>query len=49
MTRAVREEVDFMKILHLGTTDIAGGAARASFRLHWALRKQGYEIEGFEI
>jgi glycosyltransferase involved in cell wall biosynthesis len=32
-----------MKILHLGTTDIAGGAARASFRLHWALRKQGYD------
>jgi glycosyltransferase involved in cell wall biosynthesis len=32
-----------MKILHLSTNDVAGGAARASFRLHWALRKQGYD------
>src|SRR5438132_11423392 len=32
-----------MKLLHVGTTDIAGGAARASFRLHWAFRKQGYD------
>jgi len=32
-----------MKILHLGTNDIIGGAARASFRVHWALRKQGYD------
>jgi glycosyltransferase involved in cell wall biosynthesis len=32
-----------MKILHLSTNDIAGGAARASFRLHWALRKQDYD------
>jgi glycosyltransferase involved in cell wall biosynthesis len=32
-----------MKIIHLGSNDIIGGAARASFRLHWALRKQGYD------
>ena len=32
-----------MKILHLGANDIIGGAARASFRVHWALRKQGYD------
>ena len=32
-----------MKILHLGKNDIIGGAARASFRVHWALRKQGYD------
>ena len=43
MACAVRGEVDFMKILHLCTNDIAGGAARASFRVHWALRKQGYD------
>lgn len=32
-----------MKILHLGTNDIKGGAARAAFRVHTALRKLGYD------
>ncbi len=32
-----------MKVLHLSTTDITGGAGIAAFRLHLALRKQGVE------
>ncbi|MBE91060.1 glycosyltransferase [Alteromonas macleodii] len=32
-----------MKILHLCTSDLAGGAARAAFRLHQAQRKAGIE------
>jgi len=32
-----------MKILHLSTHDIRGGAARAAFRLHTALRRLGHD------
>jgi len=32
-----------MKVLHLSTTDITGGAGIAAFRLHLALREQGVE------
>jgi glycosyltransferase involved in cell wall biosynthesis len=32
-----------MRILHLSTHDISGGAARATFRVHTALRSLGYE------
>lgn len=32
-----------MKVLHLNTTDIIGGAGIAAFRLHTALRKNGVE------
>jgi len=32
-----------MKILHVGSTDCAGGAARASFRLHKALEESGID------
>ena len=32
-----------MKILHLSTYDIAGGAARAAYRLHQGLQKEGAE------
>ena len=32
-----------MKVLHLSTTDIQGGAARGAFWLHKALQEQGVE------
>lgn len=32
-----------MKILHVGSTDCAGGASRASYRLHKALEESGVE------
>ena len=32
-----------MRILHLSTHDIRGGAARAAFRLHRALRRAGHD------
>lgn len=32
-----------MKILHFSTEDTAGGAAKAAYRLHTALRDQGHE------
>lgn len=32
-----------LRILHVNTTDLAGGAARAAFRLHEALREHGLE------
>lgn len=32
-----------MRILHLSTKDVAGGAARAAYRLHSALRSVGYD------
>ena len=32
-----------MKVLHINTTDITGGAGIAAFRLHNALRKEGIE------
>jgi glycosyltransferase involved in cell wall biosynthesis len=32
-----------MRILHLSTSDIAGGAARAAFRLHTGLTRLGHE------
>ena len=34
-----------MKILHLNTSDITGGAARAAYRLHQALLDQGLESQ----
>jgi glycosyltransferase involved in cell wall biosynthesis len=36
-----------MKILHLGTSDIDGGAARASYRLHQGLLQKGIESRMF--
>jgi len=36
-----------MKILHLSTTDIQGGAARGAFWLHKALQQQGVESAMF--
>ncbi len=32
-----------MKITHVNFSDISGGAARAAYRLHWALRGQGVD------
>jgi glycosyltransferase involved in cell wall biosynthesis len=32
-----------MKIIHLSSSDISGGAARASYRIHKALLNEGYE------
>ena len=32
-----------MKILHINTTDIVGGAGIAAYRLHTALRNEGIE------
>jgi glycosyltransferase involved in cell wall biosynthesis len=32
-----------MRILHVATNDLAGGAARAAYRLHQALRRQGHD------
>lgn len=34
-----------MKILHINTTDIEGGAARAAYRLHKALLKMGIDSQ----
>lgn len=34
-----------MKVLHINTTDIEGGAARAAYRLHKALLKNGVESQ----
>jgi glycosyltransferase involved in cell wall biosynthesis len=34
-----------MKILHVGTSDISGGAARATFRIHKALLEKGVDSE----
>ena len=36
-----------MKIVHLNRSDILGGAARASYRLHSGLTKQGYDSSMF--
>src|SRR6266498_3089596 len=32
-----------MRIVHISTSDTAGGAARAAFRLHTGLRRLGHE------
>jgi glycosyltransferase involved in cell wall biosynthesis len=32
-----------MRIVHLSTTDVAGGAARATYRLHTGLKRLGYD------
>ena len=32
-----------MRILHLSATDVAGGAARATYRLHTGLRRLGLD------
>jgi hypothetical protein len=32
-----------MRILHLSTSDVGGGAARAAFRLHTGLRRLGHD------
>src|SRR4051794_19709802 len=32
-----------MRIVHLSTSDVAGGAARAAFRLHTGLKRLGHE------
>lgn len=34
-----------MKVLHLSTSDLGGGAARAAYRLHQGLRKKGIESQ----
>lgn len=36
-----------MRIVHLSTTDIAGGAARAAYRLHSGLRRMGHDSRMF--
>jgi glycosyltransferase involved in cell wall biosynthesis len=36
-----------LRILHLSTTDIRGGAARAAYRLHGGLCRQGYDSSMF--
>lgn len=36
-----------MRILHLSTNDIRGGAARAAYRLHCSLCRQGYDSTMF--
>ena len=33
-----------MRIVHFSTTDIAGGAARAAFRVHTGLRRLGHDV-----
>jgi glycosyltransferase involved in cell wall biosynthesis len=38
-----------IKILHVNTNDIAGGAARAAYRLHTGLRQYGAESEMFVL
>src|SRR5688572_10225622 len=32
-----------MRILHLSATDVAGGAARATYRLHTGLKRLGHD------
>src|SRR5215210_5514719 len=34
---------DSMRIVHLSTSDVAGGAARAAYRLHTGLKRLGHE------
>jgi hypothetical protein len=34
-----------MKIIHLNYSDNIGGAAKAAFRIHQSLIKEGYESE----
>ena len=34
-----------MRILHLSTADIGGGAARAAFRLHTGLQRLGHQSQ----
>ena len=34
-----------MKILHINTTDVEGGAARAAYRLHRALLAKGVDSQ----
>jgi hypothetical protein len=36
-----------MKIVHLSTDDITGGAAWAAYRLHWGLQQAGPESSMF--
>jgi glycosyltransferase involved in cell wall biosynthesis len=38
-----------LKILHVSTEDIAGGAGRATYRLHTGLRRLGYESSMYVI
>ena len=38
-----------MKIIHVSTEDISGGAARAAHRLHTGLRKMGHESSMFVV
>src|SRR4051794_1139171 len=38
-----------LKILHVSTEDIAGGAGRATFRLHTGLRRLGYDSSMYVI
>ena len=42
-TRVRLEAVNSKRILHLSTYDIRGGAARAAFRVHTALRRLGHD------
>src|SRR3954471_14788025 len=37
------ERVFSMRILHLSATDVAGGAARATYRLHTGLKRLGHD------
>ena len=34
-----------MKILHINTSDLAGGAARSAYRLHCGLRELGHDSQ----
>src|SRR6186713_695553 len=36
-----------MRILHVNATDVAGGAARASYRLHTGLKRLGHDSRFF--
>ena len=38
-----------LKILHVSTEDIAGGAGRATYRLHTGLRRLGYESSMYVV
>lgn len=40
---AVAVEAGRMRVVHIGTTDRVGGAARAAYRLHHALLRHGHE------
>src|SRR5206468_2903732 len=42
-TRRSRSTESIMRIVHLSTTDTAGGAARAAYRLHTGLRRLGHD------